>query len=379
VNYCIAEAVYFGDLEDDSSSVSQLLKKNRVFRLKENLGTQPSVYYILNDETDSESSSERVDLCAAKKHNTWKEVVAVNFILAGAGAGSYITGYYLNQISQQIPESDTTAGAIASVLLLIIGFACAWVGEERHSSAVHSLKNIASSWISREILFGLMFIAAAVANLFSAILFFQVVAVLSAMGVLVSQGYILNIPHSVKTWNFPVLPASIFVLGLHSGYGLILIICHGYIESSWFLTAGVLINLLALMFWFLCGKAASHQMQGTAVPIERSSLKTRVITSGYIASVVLLTICDLMHDQYSGVRAYRILSFAAGVAMFAVSALNKAAFVLEMGHEASLVLRVDRCRQNVGPSDRYPVERHNIADARLLMRPSAYFRDKSAQ
>jgi phenylacetyl-CoA:acceptor oxidoreductase subunit 1 len=47
VRSCIAGAMHFGNLDDPESAVSQLLRENRTFRLNEDLGTGPSVYYIL--------------------------------------------------------------------------------------------------------------------------------------------------------------------------------------------------------------------------------------------------------------------------------------------------------------------------------------------
>ena len=43
---CIGKATYFGDKEDAQSLVTGLLQRNKVTRLKENLGTKPGVYYI---------------------------------------------------------------------------------------------------------------------------------------------------------------------------------------------------------------------------------------------------------------------------------------------------------------------------------------------
>lgn len=44
---CIANAIYFGDLEDPESEVAGLLKKHRTVRLLEELAIDPSVYYII--------------------------------------------------------------------------------------------------------------------------------------------------------------------------------------------------------------------------------------------------------------------------------------------------------------------------------------------
>jgi Fe-S-cluster-containing dehydrogenase component len=42
---CEGQAIYFGDFNDPSSRVSNLLKENNLFRLKEDLGTNPIIYY----------------------------------------------------------------------------------------------------------------------------------------------------------------------------------------------------------------------------------------------------------------------------------------------------------------------------------------------
>lgn len=46
VQTCPADAMYFGDLDNPEHKVSQLIKGARVFRLLEDLGTEPKVYYL---------------------------------------------------------------------------------------------------------------------------------------------------------------------------------------------------------------------------------------------------------------------------------------------------------------------------------------------
>ncbi len=46
VNSCIADALHFGDVEDPDSNVSKLLAENHFFRMHEELGTGPSIYYL---------------------------------------------------------------------------------------------------------------------------------------------------------------------------------------------------------------------------------------------------------------------------------------------------------------------------------------------
>ncbi len=46
VNICPVEARVFGDLNDPDSKISRLLKELPTFRLREDLGTEPNVYYV---------------------------------------------------------------------------------------------------------------------------------------------------------------------------------------------------------------------------------------------------------------------------------------------------------------------------------------------
>ena len=46
VEACPADARIFGDIQDPTSKVSQLLGKFRYFRLREQLGTEPHIFYI---------------------------------------------------------------------------------------------------------------------------------------------------------------------------------------------------------------------------------------------------------------------------------------------------------------------------------------------
>jgi Fe-S-cluster-containing dehydrogenase component len=47
VTTCLGGATYFGDAKDSTGLVHQLMGSNRVRRLKEELGTRPSVYYLV--------------------------------------------------------------------------------------------------------------------------------------------------------------------------------------------------------------------------------------------------------------------------------------------------------------------------------------------
>lgn len=43
---CIGKALYFGDLNDPESVVARLVRERRGFRLKEEVGTEPAIYFL---------------------------------------------------------------------------------------------------------------------------------------------------------------------------------------------------------------------------------------------------------------------------------------------------------------------------------------------
>jgi phenylacetyl-CoA:acceptor oxidoreductase subunit 1 len=47
VAICSTGTLHFGDLDDPDSEVSRLIRENKTARLQEELGTDPSVYYIV--------------------------------------------------------------------------------------------------------------------------------------------------------------------------------------------------------------------------------------------------------------------------------------------------------------------------------------------
>ncbi len=50
VNSCIANALQFGDIEDENSNVSELLAENTYFQMHEELGTETGFYYLWNEK-----------------------------------------------------------------------------------------------------------------------------------------------------------------------------------------------------------------------------------------------------------------------------------------------------------------------------------------
>ena len=59
---CPEEAIVFGDLENEESNISQLVKNEPVTVRKEEMGTKPKVYYIDGDKASFDPSSAKPDV-----------------------------------------------------------------------------------------------------------------------------------------------------------------------------------------------------------------------------------------------------------------------------------------------------------------------------
>jgi phenylacetyl-CoA:acceptor oxidoreductase subunit 1 len=45
--YCSAQAIAFGDLDDEDGQVAQLVRTSKTAQSQEVLGTEPSLYYVV--------------------------------------------------------------------------------------------------------------------------------------------------------------------------------------------------------------------------------------------------------------------------------------------------------------------------------------------
>jgi phenylacetyl-CoA:acceptor oxidoreductase subunit 1 len=52
VNFCLANAIHFGDLDDPESEVSKLIRGNTTIRLQKETASDPAVYYIVNQKNE---------------------------------------------------------------------------------------------------------------------------------------------------------------------------------------------------------------------------------------------------------------------------------------------------------------------------------------
>ncbi len=73
VNACIGDARVFGDLNDPKSEISKLIASNPVTVLRQEMGTEPNVYYIEADHSDLNTSRPHAGYLRIETHRQQQE------------------------------------------------------------------------------------------------------------------------------------------------------------------------------------------------------------------------------------------------------------------------------------------------------------------
>ena len=230
VNSCIADALYFGDIDDPNSNVSRLLREQRHFRMHEELGTQPGFYY-LHGKADgaapatiglAPSSQDKPAILRSKgiapwhqQHWDWK--AAGNFICGGAGSGLFIfaaTAQLLGGAS--FPIGWLALGLVALGLLLVL------LKIGRPWRFIFVLRQPQRSWMAREAWIATLLFpcGAAAAWLNSSI--GTIAATVVALSYLFSQAMILRESKGIPAWRTPRIVPLIVTTGLAEGAGIYL-------------------------------------------------------------------------------------------------------------------------------------------------------------
>ena len=225
VNSCISGALHMGDLDDPASNVSDLLRQNHHFRMHEDLGTGPGIYYLYEPakgETTALQSpplvAEPAGLAAVspRLQINWDWRAAANFVLGGAGtglmAGVVFAGLFAPVLWQM---------AILSLAMVGTGLLCVWLEIGRPWRFLNVYRNPTSSWMSREAIAALPFFGFGALFLIWPLIAVGLLAAAAGLAFAYSQGRILRAAKGIPAWRQPGIVALIVTTGLAEGLGLI--------------------------------------------------------------------------------------------------------------------------------------------------------------
>ena len=133
---CISQAIKFGDFNDPTSHVSELVATRDYFQMHEELGNDPQIKYLIETPAVPARDFDPMDLSdetlldtehalVGKRQTFWDMRAAMNFIMGGIGSGSAVVAYLL-WISGNVNSQFLVAVNIVSSVILAIGLFCVW-------------------------------------------------------------------------------------------------------------------------------------------------------------------------------------------------------------------------------------------------------------
>ena len=209
-----------------------------------------------------------VELIPAQRQILWGWQAVANFTLGGAGAGLYGTAVLAAGFER------TAAVVLASWLapLLVLAGFIAVAGEAgRPLRGPRVLWKVRTSWMSRELWIGGVFVLLVAADIAFPLRLYRVQALAAAVLLALAQGMILRRSRGIAAWDAAVMPWLFLLSAAVSGAGayMLLEVLAGRTVPPAVLAAGILLVILA--FW--SGRAYVSTPAGHAFREATASLR----------------------------------------------------------------------------------------------------------
>ena len=276
----------------------------------------------------NEHHHETLRVLDPQRQNVWGLAAAINFTVASGGAAFYI---FWTILKQTFPSAVPDAALIGllSPAMVLAGFGVLAVEAGRPFRVRYLLARLGRSWMSREVLAGMLFLGAALSDVFLDSGLLRFVAVVAALSLMLSQAMMLYRCSAVPLWRDPVLPVAFISSGWVFGYGMMLLFRAKWANSvlnpaaqlDGIGLACLIVNAGALALFLVRPR---HDAQGKMLKRLRHPVKILVMVGiGQIFPVLSLTILGIS-SAFSADGSWRvILFFAVGVCVLIGSLFQK--------------------------------------------------------
>ena len=282
-----------------------------------------------------------LELAPAKRQRTWGWPAVVNLTLGGTGAGLYLLGMLLAPFSQAwTDEGQFVAFALLAAAVVGLGFLTLALEAGRPLRAYRLFRRLSGSWMSVESLAGLLFIVSAVASYWLPAFPLQALAMLAAVVLIVSQGWMLNRAVGVSAWNRRLIPWLFVTSGLVSAGGLLLLNARHLAVLDrlpiLMLASLVLLNL-AVWLRYLFGRTEDGCNWGIQF-LRRPVLLLFIAGMGHLLPILHMGAILLSGDLGTSIVATDLFRVGSGLLLIAGSACQKIGIVLAAGFHRPIVI-----------------------------------------
>lgn len=160
------------------------------------------------------------------RYRVWGWPAVANFVMGGMASGFYMLGFLYAPLWKggafNGPRADMFS--LLPPLLIVLGLLLITFEAGRPLRGMYILGNLRSSWMSREVLFAILFVLSASINWIFPRPILYLLSVALVICYLMSQGYMVYRGRALAAWNVPLAPVLFLTSGLVSGCGLLLIV-----------------------------------------------------------------------------------------------------------------------------------------------------------
>jgi DMSO reductase anchor subunit len=231
-----------------------------------------------------------LELITDTPQTVWGMPAVLNFTLGGLGAGFYVAAAAAAGLG--LPGAMGLAAWLGPALVLT-GFAAVATEAGRPLRGVRVLRSVATSWMSRELWLGGLFVLLALADDAAPPAGLRLPAAAAAATLVVAQGLMLTRARAIAAWSVPLMPVVFAAAAAVSGVALLVLaeLFAGRPVGRALLATTLVVLALGLLVWlaFLASSADPAFVRATA-PLRRGRTATQILVAGYVVPLALIAL-----------------------------------------------------------------------------------------
>jgi DMSO reductase anchor subunit len=264
-----------------------------------------------------------VELIPARRQTLWGVPAVVNFALGGTGAGLYVAA----AIAARLGSSPSLG--IASWLgpaLVLAGFVAVATEAGRPLRGARVLTRVATSWMSRELVLGGLFVIFAAGEFVAPSAGQRLAATVAAVALGLAQGFILRQARGVTAWSVPPMPLVLLQSALVGGAGLMVVIDVMLRVPPGGAVMPVIVTLLpaAAIVWLAFVTWSDGAFAEATRPLRQGGAAVAIFGAGYVAPFALFAFALGLGDD-------TVAPALGGLLMVGAQAYAKAVLILRCG------------------------------------------------
>lgn len=278
------------------------------------------------------TTAQRIEVIPPPRQTLWGWPAVVNFVLGGLGAGWYIVAALAAGLER---SPSVTAASWAAPVLVLAGFAAVAAEAGRPLRGPRVLTRLRTSWMSRELLAGIVFVALVAADLAFPLRLYRAPAVVAAVLLALAQGFMVRRARGITAWDVPLMPLLFLLSALLSGSGAYLLVDALAGRSPIPAVIGVTLLLIVVAFvvWVRYLAWTSEAAYRRAIAPLREGRSAVVIDGAGYGLPLLLGLLALAAPAVAGP-----LVGLAGALLVAGQGYAKARLILAAGHLRPITL-----------------------------------------